>query len=188
MESRRASSRRRPPSKRAGFGDGARVPHLLACRSLFGGWRYLLLGSRRRSRFARAAAGAALSMLPQLLLALQIFVQPDRLILDDGVRNLQAPLELLDDVALRAAQDHVDEETLAMFRHAISQPARAPLLGFLDLAAVLDGGMLECSNDLADFFLRRGRTADENQVVQALFHIGLTPFLKLLTFQPIQVR
>jgi hypothetical protein len=38
--------------------------------------------------------------------------------------------------------------------------------------------MFECGYDLVDFFLRRGRTADENQIVQALFHIGLTPFPK----------
>jgi len=118
-------------------------------------------------------------MMDEFLLALQIFVQTNGLIFNNGVGNFQAPLELLDNVALRAAKDHVYEKTLAMFRHAIGQPARAPLLGFLDFAAVFGGGMLECRHDLADFFLRRSRPADENQVVQTLFHIGLTPFLKL---------
>src|SRR3979490_429954 len=64
-------------------------------------------------------------MMDEFLLALQIFVQTNRLILDDGVGNFQAPLELLDNVALRAAKDHVYEKTLAMFRHAVGQPPRS---------------------------------------------------------------
>ena len=54
---------------------------------MFGSGRNLLLRSRCRCRFARTAAGAALSMVNKFLLALQIFVEPHRLIFDDGVRN-----------------------------------------------------------------------------------------------------
>ena len=101
-------------------------------------------GRRRAGRLlARAAAGAALAMFAELLLALQFFVEADGLILDDGVGNFQAPLEFLDQVALRALHDHVDEKAFAVFRHAVGQAPRAPLLGFLDLAAVLPA---ECSS------------------------------------------
>ena len=138
---------------------------------LFGGRRNLLLGRRRRGRLlTRAAAGAALPMVHQFLLALQFLVETDRLILDDGVGNFQAPLEFLDDVALRAANRPYRRRTLAVLRHAIGQAARAPLLGLLDLAAVLGGGMLEGGHNLGDFVLRRGRTADKDQIVQAFFH------------------
>src|SRR4029077_16311065 len=71
-----------------------------AARCLFGGGcgNLLLrrLRSRRRARslFARPAAGTALAMLSELLLALQFFVQANGLVLDDGVGNLQAPFEL----------------------------------------------------------------------------------------------
>src|SRR5579862_4780899 len=102
---------------------------LANCRLLAG--RRNLLWSRRWSRLlTRAAAGPALSMLHQFLLALQFLIETNRLVLDDDVGNFQAPLELLDDIARGTANDHVNKEALTVFRHAIGQPARAPLLGF----------------------------------------------------------
>ncbi len=120
-------------------------------------------------------------MLAEFLLALQFLVEADGLVLDDGVGNFQAPLEFLDHVALRAPHDHVNEEALAVFRHAVGEAARAPSLGLLDLAAVLAGGMLERGYNLVDLFLRRGGPADEDQVVCAFVHVFVTPFLKLFS-------
>src|SRR5262249_37020439 len=110
---------------------------------------------------------------------LQLFVQADRLILDDGVGNFQAPLQFLDQIALRAVNDHVDKEAFAVLGHAVSQAARSPAVDLLDLAAVLGNRMFQRRHDLIDLLLRRCRPADEDQIVYAFFHVWMTPFLKL---------
>src|ERR1700674_131728 len=98
----------------------------LLAGDLFGGGcgnlrRLLLRSCRRRAGrlLAWPAACAALAMFPEFLLALQFFIEANGLILDDGVGNFQAPLEFLDQVALRALHHHVNEKAFAVFRNAV---------------------------------------------------------------------
>src|SRR5262249_3611107 len=65
----------------------------------------------------------------------------------------------------------------AMLGHAISQLTRAPMLGFLDLAALLGASMLDHRQDLLDLVLRCCRPRDKDQIVQTLFHGCLFLFL-----------
>ena len=108
----------------------------IAGRPLFGGGCGNLLLRLRRCRrrpgrlLARAAAGAALAMLAEFLLALELFVKANGLILDDGIRNFQPPLEFLDQVALRAFHDHVNEKAFAVFGHAVRGDAACPIARF----------------------------------------------------------
>jgi hypothetical protein len=132
----------------------------------------LLLLRRRRGRLlARAATGASLAMFSEFLLALQFLIKANGLILDDGIGDFQSPLKFFDQVALRALYNHVNEKAFAVFCHAIGEAPRAPSFGFLDLTAVLSGGMFKCGYKLVDLFLRRGWPADEDQVVYAFVHV-----------------
>src|SRR5207253_8681181 len=99
-------------------------------------------------QLARPAPRAMFTMRDQLLLPLDLLVQTHGHILDDRVRNLQAPLEFLDQAALRAMQCEVNIESFSLFGHAISHLPRSPLLHLLHFAAMLGSSLLERAHDL----------------------------------------
>src|SRR5260370_11224051 len=143
---------------------------LTCCRGLLRRWRRWSGG---RCRAARTPRGALLSLLRKFLLALQIFVQPHGLILDHVVLHAQAALQLGNQLAVRGADFLVHVHALAVLGHAVRQLPRAPVLGLLDLAALFRDGVLDNRKDFFDFFFRRRRPHDENQIVLTLFHDDL---------------
>src|SRR5712691_5009978 len=132
-----------------------------------------LFGRRRGACrwLARTPGRLALALALELLLAFQLFVEAHRQVLDDHVRNREAPLEFANQFALRALDLQIDVIAFPMLGHAIGHLARAPLLELFDLAALFGASVLERGDDLRDFLFRRGRPADENQVVQPFFHV-----------------
>src|SRR5260370_2589508 len=132
-----------------------------------------LFGRRRGAagRLARTPGRLALALALELLLAFQLFVEAHGEVLDDHVRNRKAPLEFANQFALRALDLQIDVIAFPMLGHAIGHLARAPLLELFDLAALFAASVLERGDDLRDFLFRRHRPADENQVVQAFFHV-----------------
>jgi len=111
--------------------------------------------------------------LAELLLALEVFVETNGQILDDVVLNLEATFEFHDQIVVRSANLIVDVDAFAVFGNAVSELARAPVLGLFDLAALFGDGMLDGAENLLDFLFRRGRAGDENQIVQTFFHDDL---------------
>src|SRR6266852_1283602 len=145
----------------------------LACRrSLLrrGGWG-------RRGRAARTPRGALLPLLRKLFLSLQIFVQPHGLILDHRVLHAQAALQLGNQLAVRRANFLVNVDAFAVLGYSVGQLSRAPVLGLLDLPALLGTGVLDNREHLFDLLFRRRRPDDENQIVISFFHDGLFPSL-----------
>src|SRR5437016_3523062 len=112
---------------------------LAASRGLF--WRCRRwCGSRCAARTPR---GALLALLRKLLLALQILVQPYRLILDHRVLHAQTALQLGNQLTMRGADFLVNVDTFALLGHAIRELACAPVLGLLDLAGFFRSGVLD---------------------------------------------
>src|SRR2546430_2027245 len=145
---------------------------LAASRGLF--WRCRRwCGSRCAARTPR---GALLALLRKLLLALQILVQPYRLILDHRVLHAQTALQLGNQLTMRGADFLVNVDTFAVLGHAIRELACAPVLGLLDLAAFFRAGVLDDREDFLDLVFRRRRPHDKNQIVITLFHDDLFPF------------
>src|SRR6266581_4417835 len=132
-----------------------------------------LFGRRRGAtgRLARTPGRLALALALELLLAFQLFVEAHRQVLDDHVGNREAPLEFANQFALRALDLQIDVIAFPMLGDAIGHLARAPLLELFDLAALFGASVLERGDDFRDFLFRRGRPADENQIVQAFFHV-----------------
>src|SRR6266481_4376223 len=145
-------------------------PLLSLCGGLFTAARRW--GRSCRSRLARAARGAALAMAFQLFLTLQFFIQTHGKILHHRVRNFQPALELFHHFAVARFDHQVNVIPLAQFLDAIGHASPAPLVHLLDFAALLGGGMLERGNHFVHIRLRCVRTADENQIVLALFHVS----------------
>src|SRR5713101_4201863 len=123
----------------------------------------------------RAPRRLALAPPDELLLAFQLLVEAHGEVFDHRVGHFQAPLELLDHLALRSAQHQIDVEAFAVLVHAVGQLARAPLLDFLHLAAALGGRLFERGHKLRDFFFRCIGAGDEDQVIQACFHVPSIP-------------
>src|ERR1700722_5555221 len=75
-------------------------------------------GSRSRNRSGRTAArtprGALFALSAELLLALQVFVEAHRQILDDHVLNSQPPLEFRDQLGMIRANLLININALAM--------------------------------------------------------------------------
>src|SRR5258708_6300806 len=143
---------------------------------LFGRSRSRGRGNRRLRHAARAAGGAPLALVRELLLALQFFVETNGLILDDRVQHAETPLKLVHQLAVIRAHLLVDVNALTVLRDLVGQLAGAPVLGLFDLAALFGDGMLDGGEDLLDFVFRRGRAGDENQIVQTFFHDDLVSF------------
>src|SRR5262249_40918336 len=96
----------------------------------------LLLGGRRGLRnAARTPRGALLAFVRKLLLALQLFVEANGLILDDRVLHAQPSLQFVHQFAVVRPHLVVDVDAFAVLGHLVGQLARAPVLGLLDLAA-----------------------------------------------------
>src|SRR6266851_3538063 len=149
-----------------------RRAELTGCRGLLRRWpRRGGSGSRRRT--ARTPRGALLALLRKLLLALQIFIQPHGLILDHVVLHAQAAFQLGNQFAVRGADFLVNVNAFAVLGHAVCQLPRAPVLGLFDLAAFFRDGVLDDREDFLDFFFRRRRPHDKNQIVITLFHDDL---------------
>src|SRR5258707_13760719 len=128
---------------------------------------------RRRRGAARTPSGTLLALQRKLFLGLQIFVQTPRLVFDHHVLHAQAALQLGNQLAVRGANLLVHVNTFAVFGHAISQLARAPLLGLFHLAAFFRAGVLDHGKNFLDLLFRRCRTDDEHQIVMTLFHDDL---------------
>src|SRR5277367_6699056 len=132
-----------------------------------------------RSRSGRGAAwtpcGALFALAAELLLALQIFVEAHCQILDDHVLNAEAPLELGNQLFVIGADLLINVNAFAMLGHTISEFARAPKLGLLDLRAFFGASGLDAGDHFLDFVFRRCRAGDENQIVQSLLHDDLFP-------------
>src|SRR4029077_4598545 len=117
---------------------GVKSPQLLGgAGGLFGG------GNRRLRYAARTAGGALLVFVREFLLALQLFVETNGLVLDDRVLHAEAPLEFVYQFAVIGAQLLIDVNAFAVFGDLVGELARAPVLGLFDLAALFGDGMLD---------------------------------------------
>ena len=109
--------------------------------------------------------GALVAAAGEFLLPLQVLIQTDRQIFDHRVLHAEAPLELGDQLAVRGFDLEIHIHAFAVLGHAVGELARAPLLDFFDLAALLGAGVLERGDDFLDLLLRRRGPADEDQIV-----------------------
>src|SRR5712671_2547347 len=116
------------------------------------------------------------TLVTELLLALEIFVEAHGQILDDYVLHTQAALELGDQLVVRGADLLIDVDALAMLGYAISELSRAPVLGLFNFAALFGAGVLDGGEHFLDFVFRRGGADDEDQIVQTLFHVMTSSF------------
>src|SRR5207344_1657277 len=119
-----------------------------AGRGLFrcGSWSRSRSRDRRGRAAARTPRGALFALSAELLLALQIFVEAHGQVLDDDVLHAQTALEFGDQLAVIRANLLVDVNALAVLGHAISELARAPVLGLLNLAALFRASVLDAGN------------------------------------------
>src|SRR5262249_49510608 len=127
----------------------------------------LLLGRLRRRRRGtlRAARGTLFANGRQFLLALDVFVEPDGQILDNRILHAQTTFNFVDQLAVRGANLEVNVDAFAVLGDAVSKPARAPMLGLFDFAALFRAGDLDSVFGFLDFLLRRCRTNDKDQIV-----------------------
>src|ERR1700745_1075879 len=127
-------------------------------------------GSRRRRRTLRTPGGALVTNSRKFFLTFEVFVEANGQILDDVVLHLEAALEFDDQIVVRSADLIIDVDAFAVFGNAVSELARAPVLGLFDLGTLIAAGVFNRVLDFLDFVFRRRRTNDKNQVVQTFFH------------------
>src|SRR6516165_8657991 len=142
-----------------------KIPASAETRSVGGNVLLGRRGSRGLSDAARTARGALFALMRELLLTLQFLVEAHGLILDDRVLDAEAALEFVNQFAVGGAHLLVEIDALAVLHHLVSQLARAPVLGLLDLGAPFGTGMLNRGENLLDFVFRRRRANDEDQIV-----------------------
>src|SRR5258707_10646098 len=159
------------------LGAGDRKPENLCAAILASCGGLFRRGGRRWRSAARTPRGALLALPHQLLLPLQIFIEPYRQILDDHVLYAQPPLEFGDQLAVVRPDLLVHVNSFAVLGHAVSQLARAPVLGLLDFAALFGARVLDARENFLDLLLRCCRPGDKDQVVQTLFHDCLVSLL-----------
>src|SRR5271154_4921828 len=128
---------------------------------------------RRCRSAARTPRGALLALVDEFFLPLQILIETHGQILDDRVLHAQTPLEFGDQLGMRGANLLVNVNPFAVLGHAIGQLARSPVLGLLDLRALLRARVLDARENFLHFVFRGSRPRDENQIVQTLFHDDL---------------
>src|SRR5262249_2292140 len=133
----------------------------------------LFLCSRGCRRTARAPRCTLLTLFNQFLLPLQIFIEANRHVLDDGVLHVQTALELRDQFAVRRANLLVVIHPFAVLGHAVGQLSRAPVFALLDLRTLIRAGVFDRVQHLLNLVFRRRGTRDKNQIVQTLFHSSL---------------
>src|SRR6266852_3076070 len=152
---------------------------LLACgRSRSRRCRRLRRGRGRRRRNwcgpARTPRSTHFALVRELLLALQIFIQAHRLILNHDVLHAKPALQFVHQFTMVRAHLLVKINSFAVFLHLVGQLARAPVLALLDLRALFVANRFQRADHLLDFPFRRRRPDDEDQIVQTFFHDDLS--------------
>src|SRR2546422_8333482 len=71
-----------------------------------------------------------------------------------------------------------DTATTEIYTLSLHDALPISLLDFFHFTAAFVGRLLQCGHHLGDFFLRSGRSADEDQVIYAFFHAPSIPCLE----------
>src|SRR5262249_38196948 len=81
-------------------------------------------------------------------------------------------VNLVDELGVGGANLEINVDAFAVLGDAVSKPARAPVLGLFDFAALFRAGDFDGVLRFLDFLFRRCRTDDKDQIVQTVFHVS----------------